>query len=318
MSSLYPEIKPYKTELLQVSDVHKLSIRQYGNSQGQPVFFIHGGPGGGCDARDARRFDPSVYRIVLHDQRGSGDSTPAASLEDNTTQHLIEDIEKLRKHLEIEKAHIFGGSWGSTLSLAYAQAYPDRVKSLTLRGIFTLRRSELEFFYQGPGTSWLFPEYWEEYLKPIPVAERGDMMRAYYKRLTSADEFTRAEAGRSWTLWEMATSRLNVNEDYLKKADEPGFADAFARIEAHYFVNGGFMPEGELLKKENIDKIRNIPTVIVQGRYDAVCPFKTAWDLHKVFPEAKFVVIPDAGHSAMEEGTEKALVEATNEFAKLS
>ncbi|GAA5821210.1 hypothetical protein JCM11251_004514 [Rhodosporidiobolus azoricus] len=316
MSSLYPAIQPYKTEFLQVSEVHKISVKQYGNPQGAPVLFIHGGPGGGCDHRDARRFDPSKYRIVLHDQRGSGDSLPAASLDDNTTKHLIQDIEKIREHLEIEKAHVFGGSWGSTLSLAYAQAHPSRVKSLTLRGIFTLRRSELEFFYQE-GTSWIFADVYDEYIKPIPQEERGDLISAYYKRLTSPDAAVRAEAGRAWTLWEMATSRLSTDPEYLKKADEPGFADAFARIEAHYFVNGGFMPEGALLAKENIDKIRHIPTTIVQGRYDVVCPFKTAWDLHKVFPEAKFVVIPDAGHSAMETGTEKALVAATDEYASL-
>ncbi|BGP14413.1 hypothetical protein JCM10213v2_002361 [Rhodosporidiobolus nylandii] len=312
MTTLYPEIKPFKTEMLPVSDVHKLSVRQYGNPQGDPVFFLHGGPGGGCDERDARRFDPEHYRIVLADQRGSGLSTPAASLEDNTTQALVADIEKIREHLGIEKAH------GSTLSLAYAQAHPSRVKSLTLRGIFTLRRAELEFFYQGPGTSFIYPEFWDEYVKPIPEEERGDMIAAYYKRLTSSDDAVRAEAGRAWSRWEMATSRLYVSEDYLKRADDAGFADAFARIEAHYFVNGGFLPDGELLKRENVDKIRQIPTVIVQGRYDMVCPATTAWELHKVFPEAKFVMIPDAGHSAMEGGIEKALLEATNEFRKLA
>ncbi|GAA5891301.1 hypothetical protein JCM6882_004650 [Rhodosporidiobolus microsporus] len=318
MSSLYPSIQPYKTEFLQVSDLHRVSVKQYGNPEGAPVLFIHGGPGGGCDHRDARRFNPAKYRIVLHDQRGSGDSTPPASLEDNTTQRLVEDIEKIREHLGIEKAHVFGGSWGSTLSLAYAQAHPSRVKSLTLRGIFTLRRKELEIFYQEGTASWLFADVWDEYLKPIPEEERSDMITAYYKRLTSPDDAVRAEAGRAWTLLEMATSRLQTDPDYLKKADEPGFADAFARIEAHYFVNAGFMPDGALLAKENIDRIRHIPTTIVQGRYDVVCPFKTAWDLHKAFPEAKFVVIPDAGHSAMEEGTEKALVAATDEYASLA
>ncbi|GAA6043908.1 hypothetical protein JCM8097_004102 [Rhodosporidiobolus ruineniae] len=315
--SLYPPIQPFKSEFLDRGK-HRISVRQYGKQDGQPVFFIHGGPGGGCDARDAQRFNPDVYRIILHDQRGSGDSTPPASLEDNTTAHLISDIEAIRTHLAVDQAHVFGGSWGSTLALAYAQAHPDRVKSLTLRGIFTLRRKELEFFYQGPGTSFIFPEYWDEYLKPIPESERGDMISAYYKRLTSPDDAVRAEAGRAWTLWEMATSRLHVNEEYLKKADEPGFADAFARIEAHYFVNGGFMAEGQLLAQENVDKIRHIPTVIVQGRYDMVCPAKSAYELHKAFPEAKFVLIPDAGHSAMEAGTEKALVEATDAFAKLA
>ncbi|ORY79372.1 Alpha/Beta hydrolase protein [Leucosporidium creatinivorum] len=316
--SLFPPIKPYKTEMLSVSEIHTISIKQYGTAQGAPVLFVHGGPGGGTDDRDAQRFDPEAYRIVLFDQRGSGDSTPASCLTDNTTAHLIEDMEKIREHLQIgDSWHVFGGSWGSTLSLAYAQAHPKAVKSLTLRGIFTLRKEELDFFYQGPGTSFLFPDYWDEFLAPIPEAERGDMVAAYYKRLTGDDEKVRAEAGRAWSTWEMATSRLIVDPNYIKKADAPGFADAFARIESHYFVNEGFMPQGELLKKENIDKIRHIPTVIVQGRYDVVCPMTTAWQLHKAFPEAEFIVIPDAGHSAIEAGTEAALVKATNSFAKL-
>ncbi|KAM0754541.1 proline iminopeptidase [Meredithblackwellia eburnea MCA 4105] len=317
--SLYPVIKPYKTEFLKVSDVHNISISQYGNPTGKPVVFVHGGPGGGCDDKDARRFNPDKYRIVLFDQRGSGKSTPPSSLVDNTTQHLIDDIEKIREHLQIgDKWHVFGGSWGSTLSLAYAQAHPDRIKSLTLRGIFTLRKCELDFFYQGPGTSFLFPDQWDEYIAVIPEEERGDMVKAYYKRLTGTDEKVRAEAGRAWSRWEMATSRLHVDPEYIARADEPGFADAFARIESHYFVNAGFMPDGELLKKENIDKIRHIPTVIVQGRYDVVCPATTAWELHKQFPEAEFIIIPDAGHSAIEAGTEKELVKATDKFADLA
>uniref|UniRef100_A0A2H4A311 Proline iminopeptidase n=1 Tax=Glaciozyma antarctica TaxID=105987 RepID=A0A2H4A311_9BASI len=319
MTSLFAAIQPYKTHLLRVSPLHRLSIKEYGNPQGKPVVFLHGGPGGGASDSDARRFNPTTYRIVLFDQRGSGESTPASCLEDNTTQALVEDIEKIREFLQVGAAwHVFGGSWGSTLALAYAQAHPARVKSLTLRGIFTLRKKELDFFYQGPGSSFVFPEYWEEYLDPIPVAERGDMVKAYYERLTGSDEKVRAEAGRAWSRWEMATSRLHVDPDYISKADAPGFADAFARIESHYFVNGGFMPEGELLKPENIAKISHIPAVIVQGRYDMVCPITTAYELTKLWPEAKFVVIPDAGHSAIEAGTEKALVEATEEFAKLA
>ncbi|KAL8286447.1 hypothetical protein RQP46_004464 [Phenoliferia psychrophenolica] len=317
--SLYPVIQAYKTELFPVSSVHSLSISQFGNANGKPVLFVHGGPGGGADDKDARRFDPAVYRIVLFDQRGSGKSTPASSLVDNTTQHLIEDIEKIRKHLQVEgKWDVFGGSWGSTLAIAYAQAHPTRVKSLTLRGIFTLRKCELDFFYQGPGTSFLFPEFWEDYLKPIPVEERGDLVKAYYKRLTGDDEQARAEAGQAWSRWEMATSRLHVDPEYIARADEPGFADAFARIESHYFVNGGFIPDGELLKQENVDKIRHIPTVIVQGRYDCVCPATTAWELHKAFPEAEFIMIPDAGHSAIESGTQAALIRATDAFGKVA
>ncbi|GAA5949724.1 hypothetical protein JCM21900_003272 [Sporobolomyces salmonicolor] len=319
MSLVFPEIKPYKAEMLPVSSIHTLSVKQYGNPQGKPVVFVHGGPGGGCDDRDARRFDPAKYHIVLFDQRGSGNSTPAACIEENTTQLLVEDIETIRKHVlgEDDAWHVFGGSWGSTLSLAYAQAYPERVKSLTLRGIFTLRRAELEFFYQGPGTNFLFPDYWDEYLAPIPPSERHDMILAYYKRLTSPDTAIRAEAGRAWSRWEMATSRLQVDPKYLARADEPGFADAFARIECHYFVNKGFFPDGHLLEPSQIAKIRHIPTVIVQGRYDVICPATTAWELHKAFPEAKFVLVPDAGHSAMEAGIERALIEATEEFAKI-
>ncbi|SGY47913.1 BQ5605_C001g00590 [Microbotryum silenes-dioicae] len=314
----YPSIQAYKSEMLDVDDTHSISIRQYGNPQGVPVVHIHGGPGGACSDRDATRFSPSTYRIVLFDQRGCGESTPPSCLKDNTTQHLIEDIETIRKHLGVgESWHVFGGSWGSTLSLAYAQAHPKSVKSLTLRGIFTLRKEELDFFYQGPGTSFLFPEYWDEYVSVIPEAERGDMVKAYHNRLTGDDEEERAKAGKAWSTWEMSTSRLRVDPDYIKKADAPGFADAFARIESHYFVNEGFLPQGELLKKENIDKIRHIPTVIVQGRYDCVCPIKTSWDLHKAFPEAEYIVVPDAGHSAIEEGIEKALLEATDKFSKL-
>ncbi|GAA5898837.1 uncharacterized protein JCM6883_003441 [Sporobolomyces salmoneus] len=317
MSTLFPPIEPYKTEMFPVSDVHTLSIKQYGNKDGKPVVFVHGGPGGGCDAKDARRFDPQHYRIILFDQRGSGDSTPLASLEDNTTPHLIEDMEKIRQHLGIEKWHVFGGSWGSTLSLAYSQTHPDRVKSLVLRGIFTLRRSELDFFYNGPGTSDLFPEYWDDYLAPIPENERNDMITAYYKRLTSEDPKIRAEAGRAWSRWEMATSRIEIDEEYLKRADEPGFADAFARIECHYFINAGFFPQdGYLLLPSQIDKIRHIPTTIIQGRYDVVCPAKTAWDLHKVFPEAKFEIVT-AGHSSAEKEIEERLIRATDEFKKL-
>ncbi|GJN87251.1 hypothetical protein Rhopal_000196-T1 [Rhodotorula paludigena] len=317
-TKLYPPLKPYKSELLPVSDLHKISVKQFGNAQGQPVLFVHGGPGGGCDARDAQRFDPAQYRAILVDQRGSGDSLPHAELTDNTTWHLVDDFEKVREHLGIEKWHVFGGSWGSTLSLAYAQKHPECVRSLTLRGIFTLRRAELDYFYNGPGTNFIFPEYWDEYIAVIPEAERGDMIAAYYKRLTSDDAAVRAEAGRAWSRWEMATSRLHVNKDYLDRADDAEFADAFARIEAHYFVNAGFFErDGYLLERAQIDRIRHIPCVIVQGAYDMVCPPKTAWDLHKAWPEAKYIVVPAAGHSAMEEGTERALIEAADEFAKL-
>ncbi|GAA5855935.1 hypothetical protein JCM9279_005554 [Rhodotorula babjevae] len=317
MPALYPRIKPFKTELLSVSDLHKISVKQFGKEGGKPVLFVHGGPGGGCDPKDAQRFNPDLYHIILVDQRGSGDSLPPAELKDNDTWALVADFEKVREHVKVDKWHVFGGSWGSTLSLAYAQTHPERVESLTLRGIFTLRREELEFFYQR-GTSFLFPDFWEEYLAPIPEEERGDMIQAYYKRLTSPDAAVRAEAGRAWSRWEMATSRLAVDAAYLSRADDPAFADAFARIEAHYFVNQGFFErDGWLLEKEQMDKIRHIPARIVQGRYDVVCPAKTAWDLHRAWPEAKFTMVGDAGHSAGEAGIEKALVEATDAFAQL-
>lgn len=312
----YPSSKPFKTEHLAVSDLHSLYIAQHGKQDGKPVVFIHGGPGGGCDDEDARFFDPKVYRVILFDQRGSGKSTPSSELEDNNTWALVEDIEKIRKHLQIEKWHVFGGSWGSTLQLAYCQTYPEPVLSMTLRGIFTLRKAEIDSFYQGPGTSFLFPDYWDEYVSVIPEEERGDMIKAYYKRLIGPQP-ERSKAAGAWSKWEMATSRLHVNEEMIQKASDGDWADKFARIEAHYFVNGGFMRDGQLLEKEQIDKIRNIPATIVQARYDAVCPAKTAWDLHKVWPEAKFIMIPDAGHNAKETGVKRALLEATAEYGKI-
>lgn len=313
---LYPKIKPYKEEHLEVSDLHKLYLAQYGNPQGKPVVFLHGGPGGGTSDTDARRFDPKQYRIVLFDQRGSGKSKPSSELKDNTTWDLVEDIEKIRKYLQIERWHVFGGSWGSTLSLAYAQTHPKPVVSLTLRGIFALRREELLFFYQGPGTSFYFPESFDEYISVIPEEERGDVIKAFYKRLTGPQP-ERSKAAAAWSKWEMATSRLFVSQEMLAKADDDEFADVFARIEAHYFVNVGFMREGQLLEKAEIDKIRHIPCTIIQGRYDSVCPAKTAWDLHKVFPEANFTIIDDAGHSANENGIQKALLDTTDRYAEL-
>jgi len=253
---------------------------------------------------------------VLFDQRGSGKSTPSACIEENTTWDLVKDMEKLREHLQIEKWNVFGGSWGSTLSLAYAQAHPDRVKSLVLRGIFTLRKSELDFFYQN-GASNLFPEAWEEYVAPIPEAERKDMVLAYHAQLNAADEGVRLNAARAWSKWEMATSRLFIDQEYIEKAAEDDWANAFARIENHYFVNEGFMKQGQLLEKKEIDKIRHIPCTVVQGRYDVVCPTTTAWALKKAWPEIDFHIVPDAGHSAREPGTEKLLVEAADKYADL-
>jgi len=275
-----------------------------------------GGPGGGTDPQDRSFFNPEKYKIILFDQRGAGKSTPSASLEENTTWDLVKDIEKLRELLKVDKWHVFGGSWGSTLSLAYAQSYPDRVKSLVLRGIFTLRKSELKFFYQD-GASHLFPEAWEDYIAPIPEAERSDMMLAYHAQLNSVDDEVRRTAAEAWSKWEMCTSRLLVDPQYVARANNNTFSNAFARIENHYFINEGFMREGQLLDRQEIDKIRHIPTIVVQGRYDVVCPATTAYALKKVFPELTLYIVPDAGHSARETGTAKLLVEATDKFASL-
>ena len=252
-------------------------------------------PGG--SPKDARRyFDPTVWRAVLFDQRGAGRSTPAAELRENTTWHLVEDIERLRKHLEIDKWVLYGGSWGSTLSLSYAQTHPERVKAMVLRGIFNLRRSELQFFYQQ-GTDWLFPDHFEDYQSNIPVVERHDMMSAYYRRLTGEDEEEKLRCAKAWCRWEMATMRILVNKDRLAIADDPEFALKYARIECHYFVHGGFFNSDEqLLDGAKILREHNIPGSIFQGRYDCVCPARTAWELHKRWPEANFVMVPDSGH----------------------
>jgi len=311
---MYPDIEPYQTGTLKVSDIHTLYFELSGNQKGKPVVFLHGGPGGGTSGKDRTFFNPETYKIVLFDQRGSGKSTPSASLEENTTWDLVKDIERLREHLGIDKWHVFGGSWGSTLSLAYAQSHPDRVLSMVLRGIFTLRKAELNFFYQM-GTSFLFPEAWDEYVAPIPEEERHDMVLAYHAQLNSVDEETRLKAAKAWSKWEMATSRLKVDPEDIKKASEDDWANAFARIENHYFVNEGWFRDGQLLDKQEIDKIRHIPTIVVQGRYDVICPATTAYALKKVWPEIELHIVPDAGHSSREPGTSKLLVEATDKFA---
>ncbi|KAJ7227258.1 proline iminopeptidase [Mycena pura] len=313
---MYPDITPYETGWLKVSDVHTLYYECSGNKDASPVVFLHGGPGGGCDPKDRSFFNPDKYKIILHDQRGAGKSTPSACLEENTTWDLVKDIERLREHLGIEKWHVFGGSWGSTLSLAYAQSHPDRVRSLVLRGIFTLRKSELNFFYQN-GTSHLFPEAWEEYIAPIPEQERHDMILAYHAQLNSVDDQTRLAAAKAWSKWEMETSRLIPDSDYIARAASDDFANSFARIENHYFVNDGFFRDGQLLEVQEIDKIRHIPCVIVQGRYDVVCPATTALALKKVWPELTLHMVPDAGHSSREKGIAELLVKATDGFADL-
>jgi proline iminopeptidase len=311
-STLYPAIEPYDTGRLRVSEVHEIYYEQCGNPKGKPVVFLHGGPGGGLVPEYRQFFDPAAYRIVLFDQRGSGKSTPHASLEDNTTWHLVSDIEKLREHFGIDKWQVFGGSWGSTLALAYAEKHPDRVTELVLRGIFLCRPKEIKWFYQE-GTSWIFPDVWEEFLKVIPESERGDMVSAYYRRLTSDNEKDRVEAARAWSIWEGSTSKLLFDYESIERFADPEFALAFARIECHYFMNNCFFPTENYLI-ENVGQIRQIPGVIVQGRYDVVCPIMSAWALHRAWPEADLHITPDAGHSIMEAGNLSALVEATDRF----
>jgi proline iminopeptidase len=315
-SSLYPDIDAHRTGRLKVSPVHELYYEESGNPNGKAVVFLHGGPGGGTEAKHRRYFDPAVYRIVLFDQRGCGRSTPFASLVDNTTWDLVSDIETLRAHLGIEKWQAFGGSWGSTLALAYAETHPERVTELVLRGIFLLRREEIQWFYQQ-GASWLYPDAFEEYIGHIPAAEQGDLLHAYYKRLTSTDPAVQSAAAKVWSVWEGRTSCLIPNAELIARTAGDEFALAFARIESHYFVNDGWLTGGrELLAKANVDKLRKIPGVIVQGRYDVVCPAKSAWDLHRAWPEADLRIVPDAGHAASEVGIVHELVAATDRFRR--
>ena len=312
---LYPPVAPYKTGYLAVSGGHELYYEESGSPDGKPVVFLHGGPGAGANAAVRRFFDPARYRIVVFDQRGSGRSRPHASLEENTTWHLVGDIEALRAELGIDRWQVFGGSWGSTLALCYAQSHPERVTELVLRGIFLLRPEELRWFYQE-GASRLFPEFWQDFIAPIPEAERGDLMRAHYARLTGDDPEQMRASALAWSVWEGVTSNLLVSEAAVGRFQADDFAIALARIEAHYFVNHGFMEQPNQLL-DNIDRIRAIPAVIVQGRYDVVCPAKTAWDLHRAWPEADFRMVPDAGHSSFEAGIVHELVEATDRFAGL-
>ena len=313
MRTLYPEITPYQTGTMQVDDRHTLYWEQCGNPDGKPVVLLHGGPGGGCSDNMRRFHDPAKYRIVLFDQRGSGRSTPHADLTDNTTWDLVADIEKLREMLGIERWQVFGGSWGSTLALAYAQTHPQRATELVLRGIFMLRRWELEWFYQE-GASRLFPEAWGPYEALIPEAERADMIAAYHKRLISEDEAVRLAAAQAWATWEGATSHLQIDPNYATSHGEAHFALAFARIENHYFTNRGFFEVDDQLLRD-VHRIRDIPGVIVHGRYDVVCPIQNAFDLHKVWPKSELLVSQASGHSAFEAENVAALVTATDRFA---
>ncbi|HXH76083.1 MAG TPA: prolyl aminopeptidase [Bacteriovoracaceae bacterium] len=315
MREFYPEIEPYDTAYLKVSDLHDIYYEQVGNPQGKPIVFVHGGPGGGVDPSMRRFFDPKVWRIILFDQRGCGKSKPFSELRENTTWDLVSDMEKLRTKLEISKWSVFGGSWGSTLALAYAATHPQVTKELILRGIFLLRKKEIQWFYQE-GASNIFPDAWAKYLKPIPQEERGDLIQAFYKRLNSDKKEVRTEAAKAWSIWEGTTSKLLLDPNFVERFAGDEFADAFARIECHYFVNKGFFSEDDWILKQ-VDKFRHIPTWIIQGRYDVVCPAVSAYELNQLWPESQLHIIPDAGHSATEPGIKSKLIEATEFFGKL-
>ena len=310
--NLYPKIKPYDSGFLNI-DEHQVYFEQCGNPNGKPALVLHGGPGGGGSEDVRRFFNPNLYRIVVFDQRGCGRSKPHGCLENNTTWDLVSDIENLRKKLSIEKWLVFGGSWGSTLSLAYAQAHPKSVSELVLRGIFLLRKEELHWFYQD-GASRIFPEAWSGFLDIIDEDKRDNLMNAYHEIFKSTDKEKRLKAAVAWSKWEAATSSLSYKPSLVEEFSDPEFALAFALIENHYFINKGwFDTENQLI--ENIDKIRSIPAVIVQGRYDVVCPMKTAWELSKAWPEAEMIIAPSSGHTAFEKEITHALISATNKFS---
>lgn len=312
MLMLYPEVKPYNKLRLKVGELHEIYIEECGNPHGIPVLVVHGGPGAGCDAAMRRFFDTTHYRIVLFDQRGSGRSLPHAELKENTTQDLISDMEVIRQQLNIDRWILFGGSWGSTLSLAYAQTHADRVLGLILRGIFLCREQDLNWFYQD-GASHIFPDYWEDYQRLIPEHERGDYIAAYYKRLTGPDDVLRMAAAKAWSVWEARCATLRPNHDVVEHFTDPHVATSLARIEAHYFVNKVFLDENQLL--HDAKKLKDIPGTIVHGRYDMVCPLDNAVDLHRAWPESHLEIVRDAGHSALEPGIIDALVRATRDMA---
>lgn len=313
MHILYPEIQPYVSHTVVVEPPHRLHVEECGNPHGIPVLFVHGGPGAGCEDYHRRFFDPERYRIILFDQRGCGRSAPHAELEGNTTQALVADMEQIREHLGIDKWLLFGGSWGSTLSLVYAETHPSRVHGLVLRGIFLCRPDEIRWFYQQ-GASRLFPEYWQDYLAPIPEAERDEMVSAYYRRLDGDNEMERMAAAKAWSLWEGRTSTLRPSNAVVEHFANPYTALSLARIECHYFMHDSFLQPDQILR--DADRLKGIPGVLVHGRYDVVCPVENAWQLHQRWPDAELKVIPDAGHSASEPGTINALIQATDDFAE--
>lgn len=313
MQSLYPAIKPRQTCSLPVGDGHTLYVEECGNPAGLPALFVHGGPGAGCERYHRQFFDPARYRIVLFDQRGCGRSTPHASLQGNHTRALVEDMEVIRAQLGIERWLVFGGSWGSTLGLVYAETHPDRVLALVLRGIFLCRPRDIQWFYQE-GACYLLPDYWQDFLKPIAEEERSDMVSAYYRRLTDDDESTRLTAAQAWSLWEGRASTLLPKAAVVDHFANPKTALSLARIECHYFMHDSFMYENQLIVQA--ERLQGIPGVIVHGRYDVVCPLEQAWALHRAWPDARLEVIADAGHSATEPGIVDALIRATDRFAR--
>ena len=310
----YPPVEPYDSGLIEVGGGHRIYWEMCGNPLGKPALFLHGGPGGGCTRDNRRLFDPGRYRIILFDQRGCGRSRPHASLEANTTAHLISDMESLRRTFGIERWLLFGGSWGSTLALAYAQAYPGRVSAMVLRGVFTARQSELRWLYQG-GASCLFPDAWERFIAPIPESERSDIVAAYHARLINGDRAVEMPAASAWCAWEEEIMTLRPRPAAAPYPADDAQLLALARIETHYFVHGAFLEEGQLIA--NAHRLLDIPGVIVQGRYDAVTPPVTAWELHKAWPQAQLEIARDAGHASSEPGILGGLIAATNAFAQI-
>jgi len=311
LRGLYPEIEPFDSGMLDVGDGHTVYWERVGTRGAKPAVFLHGGPGGTISPRHRRVFDPALYDVILFDQRGCGNSLPNASLEANTTWHLVADIERLRQMCGFDKWLVFGGSWGSTLALAYAETHPDRVSELVVRGIYTLTKAELAWYYQF-GVSEMFPDKWERFLAPIPEAERCDLMAAYRKRLTGDDRKVQVEAARAWSLWEGETITLLPEPETSDAFGEEDYAVAFARIENHYFVHAGWLEEGQLIR--GAGKLKGIPGVIVHGRYDMPCPLRYAWELHKAWPDAEFHLIEGAGHAFSEPGILNQLIHATDRF----
>lgn len=314
LRTLYPEIECYRSDFLSVSNIHSIYWEESGNPNGQPIIYLHGGPGGATSPQNRSYFNPEYYRIILMDQRGCGKSTPHASLEHNTTWDLVEDMEKLRHHLNIGEWILFGGSWGSTLALTYAIMHPLQVNALILRGIFLCRKKELRWFYEGEGTRYLFPDEWEKFSAVIPKEEQHNMIQAYYQRLTSNDVAVRKKAAFAWSGWEASTVCLRFDPTLFNDFTEDEHADAFARIECHYFVNDVFFKTDNWIL-ENISRIQHIPGIIVHGRYDVICPLDNAWELHKAWPISTLEIVPAAGHAGKEPGITDALVRATDFFS---